>query len=124
MEADKIPTVLIIDDEPANLGVLFEHFRHNGLKTLIAQSGHFALQILERFQPDIVLLDIMLPDTDGFELCKQIRERNKDPDIPVIFLSALSDTERKIRALELDAVDYITKPFEPQEIIARIKGIY
>jgi CheY-like chemotaxis protein len=112
MGADRIPTVLVSDDESANLGVLFEHLRHTGLKTLVAQSGHAALQVLERFRPDIVLLDIMLPDIDGFELCREIRNRSKDPDIPVIFLSALSDTETKIRALEMDA-ETLTRMFDP-----------
>jgi PAS domain S-box-containing protein len=121
MEANEKPTVLVVDDESANLGVLFEHLRHTGLRILVAQNGQAALQILERFQPDIILLDIMLPDADGFELCRQFKEESKAPDVPVIFLSALTDTAVKIRALELDAVDYISKPFQPEEITARIK---
>ena len=121
IEADEKPTVLVVDDESANLGVLFEHLRHTGLRILVAQNGQAAIQILERFQPDIILLDIMLPDVDGFELCRQFKEEGKAPDVPVIFLSALTDTALKIKALELDAVDYISKPFQPEEIIARIK---
>ncbi|QTA80087.1 Two component system response regulator/histidine kinase [Desulfonema limicola] len=118
-KADKKETVLIVDDEAANLGVLFEHLRHAGFKVLAAEDGESALRGLNRILPDIALLDVNLPDIDGFELCRSLKEICKD--IPVIFLTSLTDIKDKLKGLDLDAVDYITKPFYPEEVVARVK---
>ncbi|MDM8551013.1 ATP-binding protein [Desulfobacterales bacterium HSG2] len=121
MKQSKKGTVLVVDDEPGNLGVLFEHLRQADFKVLVAEDAAGALKGFRRFQPDIILLDILIPDMDGFELCRRLKEKSKGEDIPVIFLSALTDTASKIKGLGLSAVDYITKPFHPDEVVARVE---
>ena len=118
MKADKKGTVLIVDDEAANLGVLFEHLRQANFKVLAAEDGESALRGISRVMPDIALLDVKLPDIDGFELCRRLKEHCKD--IPVIFLTSLTDIQGRLRGLDLSAVDYITKPFYPEEVVARV----
>ncbi len=112
-------TVLIVDDDAANIGVLFEHLGQAGFKVLIAEDGESALRGLSRVLPDIALLDVNLPDIDGFELCRHIKKLSED--IPVIFLTSLTDIQDRLRGLDLDAADYITKPFFPDEVVARVK---
>ncbi len=119
MKTDKKGTVLIVDNEPANLSVLSDHLQQAGFKVLAAEDGESALRGLSCMSPDIALLDINLPDIDGFELCRRLKEFNKD--IPVIFLSSLTDIQVRLRGLDLDTVDHITKPFYPEEVIARVK---
>ncbi len=119
MKTDKKGTVLIVDDESGNLGVLFEHLRQAGFKVLVAEDGESALRAVKRVLPDIALLDVNLPDMDGFELCRRLKTCHQSADFPVIFLTAQTDTENKIRGLEMKAVDYITKPFQPEEVVAR-----
>ena len=121
MEGKKRETILVVDDEPANLGVLFEHLRLSGFKVLVAENGASAQRCIERLRPDIVLLDIMLPDIDGFELCSRLTKRKEMSGVPIIFLSALSNTGVKLKALGLKAVDYITKPFDTDEVIIRLE---
>jgi len=118
MKADKKGTVLIVDDEAANLGVLFEHLRQADFKVLAAEDGESALRGISRVIPDIALLDVKLPDIDGFELCRRLKERCKD--IPVIFMTSLTDIQGRLRGLDLSAVDYITKPFYPEEVVVRV----
>jgi PAS domain S-box-containing protein len=119
MKPDNKGTVLIVDDEAPNLGILFECLRRANFKVLIAEDGASALKRVERIVPDIVLLDIKLPDMDGFEVCRRLKEFSDD--ISVIFLTALTDIEDKIRGLELNAADYITKPFHSREVLARLE---
>ena len=114
-------TVLVVDDEPANLGVLFAQLEHARFKVLIAQDGSSALRRVERLVPDIILLDVRLPDIDGFELCRRLKAKKELGQVPVIFLSALTGTADKLHGLGLDAVDYISKPFEAQEVVARVE---
>lgn len=114
-------TVLVVDDEPANLGVLFAQLEEAHFKVLIAEDGSSALRSFERIKPDIILLDVRLPDIDGFELCRRFRLLAGMAEIPVIFLSALLDTADKLKGLGLNAVDYITKPFEAEEVVARVE---
>lgn len=121
MKQEAKGTVLVVDDEAANLGVLFEHLVEAEFRVLIAEDGKSALRRIRRFQPDIILLDILLPDTDGFTLCSRLKKECSEENIPVIFLSALSDTADKLRGLDLSAVDYITKPFHPEEVVARVE---
>ncbi len=121
MKANQKGNILVIDDDIANLGILFEYLRQANFKVFIAEDGASALKRVERFQPDIILLDVMMPDIDGFELCRQLMESGKITDTPIIFLSVLSEPTNKVRALNLDAVDYITKPFQPEEVVARVE---
>jgi len=114
-------TILVVDDEAANLGVLFEFLREADYKVLVAEDGVSALDVVARSQPDIILLDVKMPDMDGFEVYEQLQEMELTSDITVIFLSVLSETENIVRGLDLNAVDYITKPFQPMEVVARVE---
>ena len=115
-----LKTILIVDDERLNINVLV-----NGLEgkytTLVAKNGKQALRrAQEQPRPDLILLDIMMPEMDGFEVCKRLKKNKKTEDIPVIFITALSDMENEMAGLELGAVDYITKPFRMPIVEARI----
>ena len=113
-------SILLVDDNPTNLQVLFQTLEGVGCKLLIAKNGEMALSIAGKALPDLILLDIMMPDIDGYEVCRQLKTNRATSGIPVIFLSALGDTEDKVKGLQLGAVDYITKPFQPDEVIARV----
>jgi sigma-B regulation protein RsbU (phosphoserine phosphatase) len=113
-------SILLVDDNPTNLQVLFQTLEGVGCKLLIAKNGEMALSIAGKALPDLILLDIMMPDIDGYEVCRQLKTSRATSGIPVIFLSALGDTEDKVKGLQLGAVDYITKPFQPDEVIARV----
>ncbi len=113
--------VMIVDDNPNNLGVIFNVLDEANLEVLVAQDGESALQKLDYTMPDLILLDIMMPGIDGFETCKRIKNNPKTASIPVIFMTAVSDTEHKVRGLSLGAVDYITKPFQKEEVLSRIQ---
>jgi signal transduction histidine kinase/DNA-binding response OmpR family regulator len=113
-------TILIVDDHPSNLQVLFTFLEKAGFKVLAAQNGKNALKIAEKLHPDLILLDILMPGMDGFEVCRQLKADLSTIDIPVIFLTALSETINKVKGFELGGVDYITKPIEQQELLARI----
>ncbi len=113
-------SILLVDDNPTNLQVLFQTLDGIGCKLLIAKNGEIAISIAGKALPDLILLDIMMPDIDGYEVCRQLKSNAATSDIPVIFLSALGDTEDKVKGLQLGAVDYITKPFQPDEVIARV----
>lgn len=114
--------ILIVDDNPENLGVLFDYLSELGITPLVAQSGQDAIELLEEKMPDIILLDILMPGLDGFETCKRLKANNKTEDIPIIFMTALSEITDKVRGFEAGAVDYITKPFQLEEILARIRA--
>lgn len=114
-------SVLIVDDNPANLGVLSDTLDQAGLEVWVAQSGKIALERVNYALPHLILLDVMMPEMDGFETCRQLKANPKTKDIPVIFMTALSDTENKVEGFRLGAVDYITKPFQQDEVLARIK---
>jgi sigma-B regulation protein RsbU (phosphoserine phosphatase) len=113
-------SILLVDDNPTNLQVLFQTLEGAGCKLLIAKNGNGALTIAGKARPDLILLDIMMPDIDGYEVCRQLKADPATADIPVIFLSALGETGDKVKGLQLGAVDYITKPFQPDEVIARV----
>jgi signal transduction histidine kinase len=114
------PTILIVDDMPENISVLFDFLSTNAFEVLVARSGKSALQVVESAQPHLVLLDIMMPGMDGFEVCRQLKNDIRYADIPIIFMTALSETVDKVRGFSLGAVDYITKPFQQEEVLARI----
>jgi two-component system sensor histidine kinase/response regulator len=121
MVSQHIPNILIVDDVPANLKVLGEILKAEGYLVRPVPNGVLALQVAERTGPDLILLDIMMPDLNGFEVCKRLKENEKVSDIPVIFISALNDTQDIVKALQCGGVDFITKPFQSEEVIARVK---
>ncbi len=112
--------ILVIDDTPTNVSLLFIHLRKAGFKVLVAEDGETALERLNHVTPDLILLDIMLPGIDGFEICRRLKENKKTRDIPVIFMTVLAQTVDKVKGFELGAVDYITKPFNHEELLARV----
>ena len=113
-------SILLVDDQPANLQVLFQTLKSIGCNLLIAKSGETALAIAQKAHPDLILLDIMMPGIDGFEVCRRLKADPGTERIPVIFLSSLDETADKVRGLQLGAVDYVSKPFQPEEVIARV----
>ena len=113
--------ILIVDDTPTNLDVISEALSNAGYKVAIATSGERALQQVERRPPDLILLDVMMPGIDGFETCQRLKANEKTCDIPVMFMTALADVDNKVKGLKLGAVDYVTKPFQEQEVLARVK---
>jgi len=113
--------ILIVDDTPTNLEVISDALSDAGFDVAIATSGDRALQQLERRLPDLILLDVMMPGIDGFETCCRIKANPRACHIPIIFMTALTDAESKVRALDLGAVDYIAKPFYEEEVLARVR---
>ncbi len=113
--------ILIVDDHPSNLQVLFSYLEQAGFKVLLAEDGESALQIASSQVPDLILLDILMPELDGFETCRLLKSRIATRDIPVIFLTALSETVNKVQGFQLGGVDYITKPIEQEEVLVRIQ---
>ncbi len=117
---DAAEAILLVDDNPTNLQLLFETLDGRGFKLLVAKDGKSALAIARKVCPNLILLDIMMPEIDGYEVCRQLKADPATAEIPIIFLSALTDTQDKVQGLDLGAVDYITKPFQPDEVIARV----
>jgi len=115
-----IPDILIVDDVPANLKVLADILKSEGYKVRPVPNGTMALQVALKEKPDLILLDIMMPDMDGYEVCRRLKESDMLKDIPVIFISALNDTKDIVKALQCGGVDFITKPFQAEEISARV----
>jgi diguanylate cyclase (GGDEF)-like protein len=118
----KAAMILLVDDIPDNIRVLGKILKEEGYSFAIATNGKETFDMLEQKIPDLILLDIMLPDSDGFEICKKLKENERTKDIPVIFLTAMTELEDKIRGFNAGAVDYITKPFEEAEVIARVSN--
>jgi len=114
--------VLLVDDAPQNIQVLGNILKDQGYSFALTTSGQETYSLLSRKLPDIILLDIMLPDEDGFSICRKIKGNPKTAHIPIIFLSAKHDIKDKIRGFELGASDYITKPFEDIEVIERVNN--
>jgi two-component system sensor histidine kinase/response regulator len=114
-------TILIVDDTPANLGVLVETLGTAGYQLMVAEDGEEALAQTEQTQPDLILMDVMMPGIDGFETCRRLRARPSTRDVPVLFMTALNETADKVRAFAAGGVDYITKPIEHEEAMARVR---
>lgn len=114
-------TILIVDDTPANLGVLVETLGAAGYQLMVAEDGEEALSQTEQTQPDLILLDLMMPGIDGFETCRRLKARAATADVPVLFMTALSETADKVKAFAAGGVDYITKPIEHEEALARVR---
>ena len=115
-------TILVVDDNPTNLNVLSDCLTDYGFTVLVKKDGEKALALMDRKLPDIILLDILMPKMDGYETCSRLKSRETTRDIPVIFMTALSETVDKLKGFELGAVDYITKPFHQEEVLARVKA--
>jgi two-component system, NtrC family, sensor kinase len=115
-----LPTIMIVDDTPANVGVLGWYFEENGFRVVVAQDGEEALERAQFVQPDLILLDVMMPGIDGFETCRRLKMMPEIKEIPVIFMTALSDTNEKISGFKAGGVDYVTKPCQIEEVLARV----
>ncbi|MEB3280180.1 MAG: EAL domain-containing protein [Lyngbya sp.] len=113
--------VLVVDDYPLNLEMFCAYLSRAGYKVLVADNGELALEIATSQQPDLILLDIRMTEIDGYEVCRRLKASPTTGDIPVIFMTALSETDNKVKGLKLGAADYITKPIHPQEALARIQ---
>lgn len=113
--------ILIVDDNPTNLDVLSETLIGAGFQVAVAIDGESAIEQVEFDPPELILLDVMMPGIDGFETCKRLKQIPHIDEIPVIFMTALSDKENKIQGFSLGAVDYITKPFQQEEVLARVR---
>ncbi len=118
---ERRPVILIVDDVPANLKTLSEIMRKEGYQTRPAQSGELALKAAQAHPPDLILLDILMPDMDGYEVCRRLKQDPRLKDIPVLFISALEETRNKTAAFEAGGVDYIPKPFHKEEVLGRVK---
>lgn len=115
-----IPTVLVVDDTPANLGLVVECLEGKNLRVAVARDGDEALRRAELVRPDLILLDVMMPGIDGFETCRQLKAMHTTQDIPVIFMTSLTQTDEKIKGFRAGAVDYVTKPLQMEEVAARV----
>lgn len=114
------PVILMVDDDSFNLGVLRDCLVESDYTLLAAEDGESALERVAYAKPDLILLDVMMPGIDGFETCRRIKQQADTKDIPVIFMTALAETGYKVKGLEVGGVDYITKPFQREELLARI----
>ncbi|WP_413165095.1 response regulator [Capilliphycus salinus ALCB114379] len=114
--------ILIVDDNPTNIKVLSDFLRECGYKILIAKDGESCLKRLEKITPDLILLDVMMPGIDGFETCCRIKASNATQSIPIIFMTALADEVNKVKGFQIGGADYITKPLQYEEAIARINA--
>lgn len=111
--------VLVVDDSPESLGMLNVALNNRGYTALVALNGAQALSIAEKIEPDVVLMDAVMPEMDGFETCRRLKLQR--PNIPIIFMTGLTDVEDVVKGFEAGGIDYVTKPISPDEVIARIK---
>ncbi len=114
------PTILVVDDNPTNLQVLLESLKQTGFKILVARSGESAIQQAEYGKPDLILLDVMMPGMDGFETCRRLKTREAFKEVPIIFMTALTEVSDKIKGFQAGGVDYVTKPLQHEEVLARV----
>jgi|JFJP01.1.fsa_nt_gi Response regulator containing a CheY-like receiver domain and an HD-GYP domain len=120
--ASKEPgNILVVDDTPANLRLLAGILNEQGYKVRPVPSGELALSAARGMPPDLILLDIMMPEMNGYQVCEQLKADEKTRDIPVIFISAINDVLDQVKALAVGGVDYITKPFHMEEVLVRVK---
>ncbi|MCM1984950.1 response regulator [Lyngbya confervoides] len=121
MMSPDLNVVLIVDDNPTNLAVLSQVLKGKGYKVRVAIDGESAVAQAHADPPDLILLDIQMPGIDGFETCKQLKASPMTSEIPVIFITAATTVDSKVKGLSLGAVDYVTKPFQHEEVLARVK---
>jgi diguanylate cyclase (GGDEF)-like protein/PAS domain S-box-containing protein len=115
------PAILVVDDNPANLGLLVDHLEGHGYEVRVALGGQEALDRVQYAQPDLILLDVMMPELDGFETCRRLKRQVPGRDVPVIFMTALTDVASKVAGFAAGGVDFITKPFQVEELLARVR---
>jgi signal transduction histidine kinase len=115
-------TILIVDDTPANLALIVEYLEARHFRMLVAQGGEEGLQRAALVQPDLILLDAIMPGIDGFEVCRRLKAHEPTRDIPVIFMTSLADTQDKLTAFAVGAVDYVVKPLQVEEVMARVNA--
>jgi DNA-binding NtrC family response regulator len=120
-DAGEQQSILVVDDTPANIGFLLETLSQAGYRVRVAPDGESALEQAQYAPPDLVLLDVMMPGIDGFETCRRLRKLPDLAQVPVIFMTALADANDKVRAFAAGADDYVTKPFQHQEVLARVR---
>src|SRR4030095_4232942 len=114
--------VLLVDDNPDNLSLLAGILRERGYQTRMGTSGRWALESVRTVAPDLIMLDVSMPEIDGYELCRRFKADTATRDIPVIFISALDDELDKVKAFQQGGGDYVTKPFQTEEVVARIEN--
>jgi DNA-binding NtrC family response regulator len=122
MRSELKANLLVVDDQPENLDVLIAHLEQLGLTISVALNGKEAIELAKTFLPDIILLDILMPGIGGFETCRRLKQDEITRDIPVIFITAVLDTIEKVKGFEAGGMDYITKPFQNEEVLARINA--
>jgi DNA-binding response OmpR family regulator len=113
-------TLLVIDDKPSNLGVITDALEESGFEIMVARNGKTGCELAAQAKPDLILLDVMMPEMDGFETCRCLKAEKETRNIPVIFMTALTDVVDKVKGFEVGAVDYITKPIQFEELFARM----
>ncbi|WP_321372802.1 hybrid sensor histidine kinase/response regulator [uncultured Draconibacterium sp.] len=118
---EETPTILIVDDNPNNIKIVALILRSLKYKIVIATNGEQAIDLVEQTRPDLILLDVMMPKMDGFEACSIIKSKEENANTPIIFITALNDTESLVKGFKAGGVDYITKPFNKDELISRVK---
>ncbi|OAN48279.1 diguanylate cyclase response regulator [Chloroflexus islandicus] len=121
MSNNRVPTILIVDDIPANLLLLTQLLDGQSYDVRPVTQGAMALAAARAIRPDLILLDIRMPDKDGYTVCRELKADPETSSIPIIFVSALDDIDGKVRAFECGGVDYVTKPFQPAEVLARVR---
>ena len=112
--------ILVVDDTPANIQTLAAILKQEGYQISVATNGKQALDVVGRLSPDLILLDVMMPEMDGFETCRRLKASESSRQIPVIFLTAKTETTDIVQGFELGAVDYVAKPFNTHELLARV----
>ncbi len=120
-ESESQYVILLIDDNEANIGVLVDYLKELGFKTITARNGQMGLKRAQFSRPDLILLDVMMPGIDGFEVCQSLKANPETRDIPVIFMTALHEVEDKVKGFAAGGVDYITKPIQQEEVLARVR---
>jgi len=114
------PCILIVEDEPAQVEVLSYNLKQEGFHIVVATTGERALLLVEEIEPDLVILDWMLPEVSGIEVCRRLRARPRSPRVPIIMLTARGEEGDRVRGLETGADDYVVKPYSPTEVVARV----
>ena len=120
MDKPEQNTILIVDDMPHNLGALLDYLTEFGFEVWVAEDGESAIEQIDYALPDLILLDVLMPGIDGFETCRRLKQQKLTKDIPVIFMTALSDLQDKVKGFQVGGVDYITKPIQQEEVLARV----
>lgn len=115
--------IMVVDDEPDLTRLVAHHLKREGFDPICAENGTEALQEIKRGNIALMILDVMMPGEDGFQVCRRLREQPKTASLPIILLTALDDENDKILGLEIGADDYLTKPFSPKELVARVKAL-